>query len=108
VILQAGGAVQITADQRRALQALGGRWQASAARIVLKAYGTGTAAAAPGELRQRLVRARADFLVEASEITAAVRELLSADQIDLLPDGAQRLLNPRFWRFISLQDAGEI
>jgi hypothetical protein len=54
------------------------------------------------------VRARAAFLVEASEITATVRELLSADQIDLLPDGAQRLLNPRFWRFVSLQDAGEI
>ncbi len=58
--------------------------------------------------RERLLRARVDFVVEASAITAEVRQLLSADQIDLLSDGLQRLLNPRLWQFLALQDAGDI
>jgi hypothetical protein len=82
--------------------------QRPAARIVLQAFDDGAATGATHQSQQRLVRARADFLAEAAQITATVRELLSPDQIDLLPDAAQRLLNPRFWRFVSLQDAGEL
>jgi hypothetical protein len=108
VVLQSGEGIQITADQRRALQALGTRWQASAARIVLSAYDERDSAEGGHSARERLVRARADFVAEASAITAEIRRLLSADQIDLLSDGVQRLLNPRFWSFVALQDAGEI
>ncbi len=108
VVLQAGEGIQITAAQRRALQALGGRWQASAARLILNAYADGKRGEDGRTAHQRLMSARGDFLAEASAITAEIRQLLSADQVDLLPDGVQRLLNPRFWNYISLQDAGEI
>ena len=38
VVLQSGEGIQLTADQRRGLQVLGGRWQASAARIVVSTF----------------------------------------------------------------------
>jgi len=108
VVLQASEGIQITADQRKALQALGGRWQSSAARIVIDAYADSGRADDAHAAHARLVRARAGFLIEASAITAEIRRLLSADQIDLLPDGVKHLLNPRLWDYIALYDAATI
>ena len=115
VLLQSGSALQLTAEQRRGLQELGTRWQAAATRIVLTAYDATAAGKAPGvgsradvSARERLLRARADFIAAASGICDDARQILSPDQIDLLPDGMQRMLNPRFWKFLALQDAGEI
>lgn len=107
IVLQSGEGIQLTADQRKALQALAGRWQTSAARIVVSAAGMdGAQDGRPPH--ERLVRARASFLTDASAIAAEIRLLLSADQIDLLPEGVQRLLNPRFLHFLATQDAATI
>lgn len=108
IVLQSGEGIQLTADQRKALQALAGRWQASAARIVVSAAGKNGRAEDGRAPHERLVRARAVFLTEVSAIAAEIRQLLSADQIDLLPDGVQRLLNPRFLHFLATQDAATI
>lgn len=109
VVLQSAEGIQLTADQRGMLQALAGRWQEAAIRTVASATRRDSApepsAAAIPAPRERLVDARAIFLLEAQAIAAEVRQLLSADQIDLLPEGVQRLLNPRFLRFLALQDA---
>jgi len=106
VVLQSGEGIQLTADQRRGLQALGGRWQASAARIVVNAFTNNGRGGSESTARKRLVEARATFLAEVAAIAAEIRQLLSADQVELLPDGVQRMLNPRFLRFLADQDAG--
>jgi hypothetical protein len=106
IVLQASDAIGITADQREALQALTGRWMGSAAGIVLGAV-RGEERPNDGRTpRERVVQARSLFLDDVSAIAAEIRQLLSADQVDLLPETTQRLLNPRFLRFLSLQDAG--
>lgn len=108
MVLQAGEGIQLTADQRKALQAMGTEWQSTAAKVVIGAYADSGRVNDPSAARQRLVRARADFVVYASVITAQIRALLSPDQIDLLPDGMKRALNPRFWTVIRLYGAGTI
>jgi hypothetical protein len=105
LVLQSGEGIQLTAAQRGTLQALAGRWQSSAARIVTNAVTNNGPTADASTPRERLVRARATFLVEAAAIAREIRQLLSADQIDLLPEGVQRLLNPRFLHFLVGQDA---
>ena len=106
VVLQAGAAIQLTADQRASLEALGARWQASAATIVIRAYGDSSGAGSGREARARLLAARTAFVVEASAMVAETRALLSPDQIELLPETVQGFLNPRLWWYLSLQDAG--
>ncbi len=96
VVLQSGEGIQLTADQRRGLLVLGGRWQASAARIVVSAFTNTDSRGGVSSAQQRLVEASAIFLAEVAAIVAEIRKLLSADQIELLPDGVQRLLNR--WR----------
>lgn len=112
MVLQAADGIQLTADQRGALQVLAGRWQESAASTVAGAVRRDAGAARTWPLagsalsrRERLEDARAMFLEEVRAIAAQIRQLLSPDQIDLLPDGVQRVLNPRFLRFVALQDA---
>lgn len=105
VVLQSGEALQLTATQRRTLQALGGRWQASAVGTVLSAVRSDMSGGDQQSTKERLVQARTAFLREASTIASEVRQLLTADQIDELPDGVQRLLNPRFLKFLADQDA---
>lgn len=106
VILQAGEGIQLTSGQRKTLQALGAEWQSSEARIVLGAYADSGSVNDQRAAHQRLLRARADFIVHASALTAQIRSLLSPDQIDLLPDSMKRALDPRFWTYIALYDAG--
>ncbi len=108
VIARSGEGIQLTAAQRASLAALGSRWQSSAARIVMDAYADSGRADDPHLAHARLVRSRAQFMVEAEAITAQVRAVLSPDQIDLLPDSVKQLLNPRFWNYIALFDAGTI
>lgn len=95
-MLQSGEGILLTADQRRGLQVLGGRWQASAARIVVSAFTNTDSRGGVSSAQQRLVEASAIFLAEVAAIVAEIRQLLSADQIELLPDGVQRMLNR--WR----------
>lgn len=108
-ILQSADAIQLTAGQRQKLQTLGSRWQEAASRLVLGAYGSGPQADPGGEaaVRQRLLRARAEFFVETLEINADIRNLLSPDQVELLPSGFALMLNPRFWKYVSLQDSSD-
>lgn len=105
VVLQAGEGVQLTASQRSALQVLAGRWQAAAIEVVGDALTEDPLTASSTSRRERLIRARATFLTEMSAIASEIRQVLSADQIDLLPDGVQRLLDPRFLHFLAGQDA---
>lgn len=83
VVMQGGEDVEITGAQRQALGALMGRWQASMTRLF----------------------ADARFFEEAIQIFAEITRVLTADQIERLPEGIQRLLNPRFLRFLATQDA---
>ncbi|MEO7103372.1 MAG: hypothetical protein ABI311_08280, partial [Gemmatimonadaceae bacterium] len=110
MVLQSADALQLTASQRKELQALGNRWMATASRLVLSAYGSGPQGDPGGAaaVRLRLVHARVEFFVETSAINSQIRSLLTGDQRDLLPDYLTMLLNPRFWKFVSLQDAGDI
>jgi hypothetical protein len=105
IVLRSGEGIQLTADQRSAIQALAGRWQTSAARIVMDAFGNDGRTQGTDTAHERLVRARATFVIEVLDIAGEIRKVLSADQIDLLPDSVQRLLNPRFLRFLATQDA---
>lgn len=104
IVLQSGEAIQLTGSQRRALQALGGRWMATATATVLAALRSDTRGS-PANTGARLARARASFLADAAAIAVQVRRILTPDQIDELPEGVQRLLNPRFLRFLADQDA---
>ncbi|HXG69513.1 MAG TPA: hypothetical protein VNJ04_02760 [Gemmatimonadaceae bacterium] len=106
VVLQSGEGIQLTSDQRRGLQALAGRWQTSAARIVTSSLANDGHTGDATRTQERLIKARVLFLTEVLAIAADIRNLLSADQIELLPDGVQRMLNPRFLRFLAEQDAG--
>ncbi|HEY7896820.1 MAG TPA: hypothetical protein VIC03_00250 [Gemmatimonadaceae bacterium] len=109
-ILQSADAIQITAGQRKQLQTLGNRWMATASRLVLAAYGSGPRGDKGGAaaVRTRLALARAEFFVETGEINSEIRNLLTPDQVDLLPTGLKMMLNPRFWTYVSLYDAGDI
>jgi hypothetical protein len=107
IVLQSGEAIQLTADQRHQLQALGARWQAAATRIVLRAYDGDGRSSSDAAARGRLLQARGEFMIEAAAIVTEVRRVLSPEQIDLL-SGMQRMLDPRFWKYFALQDAGEI
>jgi len=109
MILSSADALQLTASQRKELQALGSRWMAIASRDVLSAYGTGPRGDPGGEaaVRSRLVQARAEFFAETVAINTAARNVLTLDQMDLLPDSLKTFLNPRFWKYVSLQDAGD-
>ena len=82
---------------------------ATASQLVLDAYGPGPLRDDGGEstVRMRLVRARSEFYVKTAAINAEIRDLLTPDQVDLLPDQLTMMLNPRFWRLISLEDAGD-
>ena len=109
VVLQSADALQLTASQRKQLRTLGSRWMATASQLVLDAYGPGPLRDDGGEstVRTRLVRARREFYVKTAAINAEIRDLLTPDQADLLPDQLVMMLNPRFWRLISLEDAGD-
>lgn len=109
IVLQSGDAIELTAGQRQALQALGTRWQATAARIVLGAYASDAkmSGGRDATARQRLLQARSDFSGETAEINSEIRKLLTPDQVNLLPESVQRMLNPRFWKYVSLHDAGD-
>jgi hypothetical protein len=100
IILQSGNTLQLTGDQRRLLQSLAERWNASARDAMLIGSVSNTAVA-----RQRLVRARSKFLDEVSVIAEEIRRVLTPDQVDLLPAAIQGSLNPRFLRFLSERDA---
>lgn len=109
MVLQSADALQLTAPQRKELQALGSRWMATASRLVLSAYGAGPRGDPGGTaaVRVRLTQARVEFFTETTGINYEIRKTLTADQIDLLPDYLISLLNPRFWKYVSLQDAGD-
>lgn len=106
LVLQSADALQLTAEQKKVLQGLAARWQASAARVVVGAYDDGGIGKDARTARDRVVQARAEFLHDASDIAAQIRQTLSPDQAELLPDGIQRLLNPRFLQFLAQQDSG--
>ena len=110
MVLQSADALQLTASQRKELQTLGSRWIATASRLVLSAYRAGPRGDPGGAaaVRRRLAQARIEFFVETTGMNYEIRKLLTADQIDLLPDYLTMMLNPRFWKFVSLQDAGDI
>ena len=103
LVMQGGEDAQLTAAQRQALGGLMGRWQASMSRLFAEAT-TGARRDGP-PAAVRLAKARAKFLAEAIQIAAEITQVLTADQIERLPEGIQRLLNPRFLRFLATQDA---
>jgi hypothetical protein len=108
VILQAGAAIQLTADQRTSLEGLSARWRASAATIVMRAYADSSSLGSTRTARARLLTARTAFVVEAAAMVAEIRDVLSPDQIELLPETVQGFLNPRLWWYLSLQDAATL
>jgi hypothetical protein len=110
LMLQSGisGELQLTAPQRKELQALGARWQATAISLVLRAYGDGRQSGADGSVQQRLLNARTEFFRKILDFNAEVAGILTPDQFALLPAYTQQLLSPRMWRYMALMDAGEI
>lgn len=103
LVLQGGEDVQLTAAQRQALMGLMSRWQASMSRLFAEAT-----EANPRDARTSVTRlsdARARFFEEAIQIAAEIARALTADQLERLPDGIQRLLSARFLRFLATQDA---
>lgn len=103
IVLQSAQSAQLTAEQRSALQAMMGRWQMSMEKAALQLRGQtlGTSA----EKREKLSQARAMFFEDVQAMAAEIRTLLSADQVELLPESVVSWLNPRFLRFVARADA---
>jgi hypothetical protein len=110
IILQGARTLHLTSDQQKKLQALGARWNATRLRLVHDAYrgGAMSGRGSHSSLRARLLAARARFWIAGGAINQEIRGLLNPDQMELLGSGITRLLDPRFWRYASMQDAGDI
>lgn len=103
IVLQSAQSAQLTAEQRSALQAMMGRWQMSMEKAAsqLRQQTLGTSA----EKLKKLSQARAMFFEDVQAMAAEIRTLLSADQVELLPESVVSWLNPRFLRFVARADA---